>query len=74
MLSRLLHLVQQLHTADQEDRHSSIGRSWSGGHLPLLTSGGGLATGADMNCPERQMEEAHAGRANFSGMSFAVGS
>ena len=53
-------------------KHSSGGRSWSGGHMPLLTSGGGLATGADVNCPERQMEEAHARRPNFSGMSSAV--
>ena len=54
-------------------QHSSIGRSWSGGHMPLLTRGGGLATGADVNCPERQMEEAHTRRPNFSGMSSAVG-
>ena len=27
---------------------------------------------ADENCPERQMEEAHARRPNFSGMSSAV--
>ena len=38
-----------------------------------LTNGGGLATGADVTCPERQMEEAHAGRQNFSRMSSAVG-
>ena len=33
--------------------HSSSGRSWSGAHMPLLARGGGLATGADVNCPER---------------------
>ena len=53
--------------------HSSSGRSCSRAHMPLLARGGGLATGADVNCPERQMEEAHARRPNFSGMSSAIG-
>ena len=53
--------------------HSSSGRSWSGGHMPLLTSGGGLATGTDVSCPERQMEEAHAKGPNFRGISSVVG-
>ena len=53
--------------------HSSSGRSWSGGDMPFLTSGGGLATRNNVNCPERQMEEAHARRPNFSGISSAVG-
>ena len=53
--------------------HSSSGRSWSGAHMPLLARGGGLATGADVYCPATQMEEAHARRLNFSGMSSAVG-
>ena len=51
--------------------HSSSGRSWSGAHMPLLATGGGLATRADVKCPRRQKEEAHAGRPNFSGMSSA---
>ena len=33
--------------------------------------GRGLATGADVNCPERQTEEAHARRPDISGMSSA---
>ena len=41
--------------------------------MPLLTNGGGLATGIDVSCPERQMEEAHAKRPNFRGMSSVVG-
>ena len=53
--------------------HSSSGRSWSRAHMPLLARGGGLATGADVYCPARQMEEAHARRLNFSRMSSAVG-
>ena len=53
--------------------YSSSGRSWSGAHMPLLARGGGLATGAEAYCPERQTEEAHARRPNFSGMSSAVG-
>ena len=53
--------------------HSSSGRSWLGGHMPLLTSGGGLATGTDVSRPEGQMEKAHARRPNFGGMRFAVG-
>ena len=40
--------------------------------MPLLTSGGGLATRPDVSYPERQMEEAHAKRPDFRGMSFAV--
>ena len=52
--------------------HSSSGHSWLGGHMPLLTNGGGLATGTYVSCPERQMEEAHARRLNLSGMSSAV--
>ena len=53
--------------------HSSNGRTWSGGHMPLLTSRGGLATGSDVSCPERQMEEAHPKRPNFRGMSTIPG-
>ena len=49
--------------------HSTSGRRWSGAHMPLLARGGGLATGADVNCPERKMEEAHARRPTFSKMS-----
>ena len=52
--------------------HFSSGRSYAGAHMPWLAKGGGLATVADVNCPERQMEEAHARRPNFSGMSSAV--
>ena len=33
--------------------HSSSGRSWSRAHMPLLAGGGGRATGANVNCPER---------------------
>ena len=53
--------------------HSSSGRSWSGAHMPLLARGGGVATGAHVYYLARQMEEAHARRPNFSGMSSAVG-
>ena len=41
--------------------------------MPLLTGGGGLATGIDLGCPERQMEEAHTKRPNFRGMSSVFG-
>ena len=52
--------------------HSSSGRIWLGGNMPLFTSGGGLSTGTDMSSPERQMEEAHANRPNFKGTSSIV--
>ena len=35
------------------DEHFSIGCSSSRSHMPLLNSGGGLATGTDISCPER---------------------
>ena len=38
----------------------------------MLTSGGGLATGTDVSCTEWQMEEAHAKRPNFRGMSSII--
>ena len=41
--------------------------------MPLLTSGAGLATVSDVSCPKRQMEEAHAKKLNFRGMSSVVG-
>ena len=40
--------------------------------MPLLTNGGGLATRTDVSGPERQMEDAHTKRPNFSGMSSAI--
>ena len=41
--------------------------------MPLLSSGGGLATGTNVSCPETQMEDAHASSPNLSGTSSAVG-
>ena len=53
--------------------HSSSRRNWSGRHMPLLTSGGGLATEIDVSFPKRHMQEAQAKRPDFRGMSSVVG-